>query len=128
MLLGTLICSTSSIFCCKIRQISVCIGVSGRIKGRACGFEVSGARGSEDRPVLKPACHPNGKGHSGEASQELGASVMPKGCWCLVQLVHTPGGAVQQEEEATPGPAARNVSRSTLQREAREAQGMIVSR
>ena len=57
---------------------------------------------------------------------------MPKG-WRLVQLVHAPGGADQrqqlhqeEEEKGTPGPAARNVSRSTLQREAREAQGMIV--
>ena len=48
---------------------------------------------------------------------------MPKG-WRLVQLVHAPGGAdqrqqLQEEEEGTLGPAARNVSRSTLQREAK---------
>ena len=30
-------------------EIFVCIGVSGRIKGRACGFEVGRAQGSEER-------------------------------------------------------------------------------
>ena len=86
-MLGSLIYNTW--FFVAKAEIFVRIGVSGRIKGRACGFEVGGAQGSEER--LLAACQPNGKGHSAEASQDLGASVMPKG---LVQLVHAPGSAV----------------------------------
>ena len=56
----------------------------------------------EVRTALKP-CHPNGKGHpKGEASQDLGASVMPKG-WRLVQLVHAPGGVAASAPAVAPG-------------------------
>ena len=62
--------------------------MSGRIKGRvSCGFEVSGARGSEERLLLH-CVSPQWQRPPlvAEASQDLGASVMPKG------LVHAPGG------------------------------------
>ena len=105
-------------------EISVCIGVSGRIKGRACGFEVGGARGSEDRLLLRVT--PMAKATL-LRQVRISAQVSCLKVWCN-WCMHQVAQCQLHQEEATPGPAARNVSRSTLQREAREAQGMIVWR
>lgn len=68
-------------------QFCVCIRVSGRIRGRACGFEVSSRarEGSKDN-----ACHPMAKAtqvRQVRISGQVSCSGLVLGACCLVQSV-----------------------------------------
>ena len=80
------------------------------------------------REGSKDNVSPNGKGHAGQASQDLGTSVMQQlvlSAWCLVQSVHAPGqgggwrGAGGGGDDTRARSTARNVSRLTPHGEAR---------
>ena len=94
---------------------------------RAVLRSAAAAQSSRGKSGQRVRVSPNGKGHAGQASQDLGTSVMQQlvlSAWCLVQSVHAPGqgggwrGAAGGDDTRARS-TARNVSRLTPHGEAR---------
>ena len=100
---------------------------------RAVLRSAAAAQSSRGKSGQRVRVSPNGKGHAGQASQDLGTSVMQQlspqclvlGACCLVQSVHAPGqgggwqGAGGGGDDTRARSTARNVSRLTPHGEAR---------
>ena len=107
-------------------QFCVCIRVSGRIRGRACGFEVS-SRAREGSKDNVSACHPMAKAtqvRQVRISGQVSCSSLVLGAWYLVQSVHAPGQGggwrgAGGGDDTRAWSTARNVSRLTPHGEAR---------
>ena len=77
---------------------------------RAVLRSAAAAQSSRGKSGQRVRVSPNGKGHAGQASQDLGTSVMQQlGAWCnrCMHQDKVVAGEVQEEEETTPGHGRR---------------------
>ena len=68
-------------------QFCVCNRVSGRIRGRPCGFEVSSSSSSELEREVRTTCHPMAKAtqvRQVRISGQVSCSSLVLSAWCLV--------------------------------------------